>query len=128
MKIAFFLIPEKGQLNPYIGAAQVAAAGLAFHALPGSSDRPTHGAALVELIQDAERLAAWAGQLLLDGLNAQVEQLRNLYRKAAIDVVAVDPIYYAASLAGEPAGLPWAGVFRFRRRASATWFSHWGTI
>jgi len=110
MKIAFFLIPEKGQLNPYIGYAQVAAAGLAFHALPGSSDRPTHGAALVELIQDAERLAAWVGQLLLDGLDAQVEQLRSWYREAAIDLVVVDPLYYAASLAAEAAGLPWAAV------------------
>lgn len=88
MKVAFVLIPEKGHVNPYIGpaqalqerghsvviaapgdiAAQITAAGLPFHALPGSSDRPTHGAALVELIQDRERLSAWVGQLLLDGL------------------------------------------------------------
>jgi len=84
-------------------AGQIAAAGLAFPALPGSSDRPAHGAALVE-------------------------QLRNWYRRAAIDVVAFDPIYYAASLAREPAGLPWAGVLRFRRRATATWFARWGTL
>lgn len=130
MKIAFALIPEKGHVNPYIGpaqalrelghtvvmgapgdiAAQISAAGLPFHTLPGGSDRPTHGAALVELIQDADRLAAWVGQLLLGGLDEQVEQLRSWYRGAAVDVVVVDPLYYAASLAAEAAGLPWAAV------------------
>lgn len=130
MKVAFVLIPEKGHVNPYTGpaqalqerghsvviaapgdiAAQITAAGLPFHALPGSSDRPTHGAALVALIQDPERLAAWVGQLLLDGLDLQVQQLRSWYREAAIDLVVVDPLYYAASLAAEAAGLPWAAV------------------
>ena len=130
MKIAFVLIPEKGHVNPYIGpaqalrerghtvviaapgdiAAQCDTAGLPFHALPGSSDRPTQGAALVALIQDPDRLATWVGQLLLDGLDTQVQQLQHWYREAAIDLVVVDPLYYAASLAAEAAGLPWAAV------------------
>lgn len=128
MRIAFALIPEKGHVNPYIGpaqalqemghevvvgapgdiSAQCVAAGLAFAQLPGSSDRPTHGAELVALIQDRERLAAWIGQLLLDNLDGQTAELRAWYQ--GMDAVVVDPLYYAASLAAEAEGLPWAAV------------------
>jgi zeaxanthin glucosyltransferase len=128
MRVAFALIPEKGHVNPYVGPAQAlqemghevvvgapgdigaqcAAAGLPFAMLPGSSDRPTHGAELVALIQDRGRLAAWIGQLLLDNLEEQVVQLRAWYR--GMDAVVVDPLYYAASLAAEAEGLPWAAV------------------
>ncbi len=128
MRVAFALIPEKGHVNPYIGPAQAlqemghevvvgapgdisgqcAAAGLPFESLPGNTDRPTHGAELVALIQDRERLATWIGQLLLDNLDEQTAQLRAWYR--GMDAVVVDPLYYAASLAAEAEGLPWAAV------------------
>lgn len=128
MRVAFVLIPEKGHVNPYIGpaqalqelghtvevlapgdiAAQCEAAGLPFRPLPGSSERPTHGAALVELIQDRKRLAQWIGQLLLEGLGEQTAMLRAAYQ--GVDAVVVDPLYYAASLAAEAEGLPWAAA------------------
>jgi zeaxanthin glucosyltransferase len=128
MRVAFVLIPEKGHVNPYIGVAQALqemghpvvvrapgdisaqcrAAGLPFEPLPGSTERPTHGAELVELIQDRERLAQWVGQLLLDDLEAQTARLAQCL--GDIDVVVADPLYYAASLAAEARGLPWASV------------------
>lgn len=128
MRVAFVLIPEKGHVNPYIGpaqalqemghtvevlapgdlSAQCVAAGLSFRALPGSSDRPTHGAALVELIQDRERLAQWIGQLLLDNLEEQTARLAQCLEGA--DAVVADPLYYAASLAAEARGLPWVSM------------------
>jgi UDP:flavonoid glycosyltransferase YjiC (YdhE family) len=133
MNIAFLLIPEKGHLNPYIGPAQalierghtvtvlapgdiapqMAAAGLAFDPalIPAhAGERPTHGAALVELIQDEARLARWIEQLLLDGIDGQVETVRAALRRLAADIVVLDPLYYPAALAADAEGLPWASV------------------
>lgn len=128
MRVALVLIPEKGHVNPYIGVAQALqemghevvvyapgdigdqcrAAGLPFRLLPGSSERPTHGAELVALIQDQARLAQWIGELLLEGLEEQTARLRKVLGDA--DVVVADPLFYAASLAAEAVGLPWAAV------------------
>jgi zeaxanthin glucosyltransferase len=133
MNILFALIPEKGHVNPYIGPAQAlvarghsvfiaapgdigeqcAAAGLPFvpDLLPETpSERPTHGAALVALIQDPPRLAQWIEQLLLTGTESQVELVRRCVRRMASDVVVIDPLYYPAALASHAEGLPWAAV------------------
>lgn len=133
MNILFALIPEKGHVNPYIGPAQALAArghcvtvvapgdigeqchaaGLTFapDLLPDTPDgRPTHGAALVALIQDPARLAMWIEQLLLGEIAPQVERLRRCLRRHRIDVVVIDPLYYAAALAAHAEGLPWASV------------------
>jgi len=133
MNVVFALIPEKGHVNPYIGPAQalqarghrvtvvapgdiapqIEAAGLVFApdlipSTPGS--RPTHGAELVELIQDAPRLAVWIEQLLLTGIPEQVETLRQCYRRLAATAVVIDPLYYPAAIAAHVEGLPWASV------------------
>ncbi|HEU0124334.1 MAG TPA: glycosyltransferase [Bryobacteraceae bacterium] len=133
MNIVFVLIPEKGHVNPYIGPAQVlaarghavtvlapgdlraqlAAAGLAFAPdlipeTPGA--RPTHGAELVALIQDAERLAAWIEELLLSDIAAQVKAIRESLRRLRAEVVVIDPLYYAAAIAAHAEGTPWASV------------------
>ncbi len=133
MNIVFVLIPEKGHINPYIGPAQalaarghavtvlapgdispqLAAAGLAFDPAlipPQAGERPTHGAALVELIQDAPRLAAWIEQLLLTGIPEQVENVRAALRRLGAQVVVLDPLYYPAALAAHAEDLPWASV------------------
>jgi UDP:flavonoid glycosyltransferase YjiC (YdhE family) len=133
VKAAFALLPEKGHVNPYIGPAQalldaghevviaapgdisrqIAAAGLTFRAdlIAGAADnRVTRGAALVELIQDGERLHRWIEQLLLGGLPDAIEPVREWYRRERADVVVVDPLYYAAAIAAHLEGLPWASV------------------
>lgn len=133
MNIVFALIPEKGHINPYIGPAQVLAgrghavtvvapgdisaqlraAGLTFASdlvPPAADSRPTHGAALVELIQDAPRLAEWIEQLLLTGIPAQVDALTACLRRFRADAVVIDPLYYPAAIAAHLAGVPWASV------------------
>ena len=133
MNIVFALIPEKGHINPYIGPAQVlaqrghqvtvlapadisgqiGAAGLQFApdlipAMPPS--RPTHGAELVELIQDPPRLAQWIEELLLTAIPPQVETLRQALRRLAASAVVIDPLYYAAAIAAHAEAVPWASV------------------
>jgi UDP:flavonoid glycosyltransferase YjiC (YdhE family) len=133
MNILFALIPEKGHVNPYIGPAQAlaarghqvtvlapgdisvqcAAAGLSFApdlVPPTQGPRPTHGAELVSLIQDAPRLAAWIEQLLLTDIPPQVSQLRRAIARLHADIVVIDPLYYPAALAAHSEGLPWASV------------------
>ena len=133
MNIAFALIPEMGHINPYIGPAQalmdmghrvvVAApgpigaqmqrAGLEFcpDLIPDTPpERPTRGAELVALIQDGGRLEQWIEQLLLADLTDQVRRACAWYRKERIDVVVVDPLYYAGVIAAEQCRLPWASV------------------
>lgn len=133
MNIAFALIPEKGHINPYIGPAQalmdmghrvvVAApgpigpqmqrAGLEFCPDLISDtppERPTSGAELVALIQDAGRLEQWIEQLLLADLTDQVRRACAWYRKERIDIVVADPLYYAGVIAAEQCRLPWASV------------------
>ena len=133
MKVAFAIIPEKGHIHPYIGpaqaladaghevvvaapgdiSAQIARAGLVFRPdliRLGASDRVTCGAELVDLIQDGERLHRWIEQLLLGGLPDGVQPLRDWYRREAADVIVADPLYYAAAIAAQVEGLPWASV------------------
>ncbi len=133
MNILFAVIPEKGHVNPYIGPAQAlaarghqvtvvapgdissqcAAAGLSFATdlIPATQGpRPTHGAELVSLIQDAPRLAEWIAQLLLTDIPPQVAQLRLAIRRLRADIVVIDPLYYAAALAAHAEGRPWASV------------------
>ncbi len=133
MKAAFAIVPEMGHINPYIGpaqaleyaghevviaapgdiAAQIGRAGLAFrHDLirRGASVRVTRGAELVELIEDNERLHQWVEHLLLSDLQEEVESVRKWLRRERADVVVVDPLYYAAAIAAEVEGLPWASL------------------
>ncbi len=136
MKVAFAIIPERGHINPYIGPAQalmdaghsvlvgssgniwdqMTRAGLDFRTNlidPHASDadgRVTRGAALVELIQDAARLQEWIEQLLLAGLPTGIDRIREWYRLEGFDVVVVDPLYYAAAIAAQIEGIPWAAL------------------
>jgi len=133
MKIAFVLIPEKGHVNPYIGPAQaladlghevvvaapgdigeqMARAGLEFRGdliPPAAGDRVTRGHELVELIQDAGRLDGWIEQLLLEGLDQQIPLIRDWLERERAAVVVIDPLYYAAAIAAQQCGLPWASV------------------
>jgi len=133
MNLVFAVIPEKGHINPYIGPAQalaarghqvtviapgdisgqINAAGLFFapDLVPRETgSRPTHGAELVELIQDSSRLAAWIEQLLLTDIPPQVELLRDCYKRLAAHVVVIDPLYYPAAIAAHAENIPWASV------------------
>jgi len=47
---------------------------------------------------------------LLETVDDEVEGLRALLRAHGIDVLVVDPMYYAAIIAAQCEGIPWAGV------------------
>ncbi len=132
MRVLFCVIPEKGHLNPYIGPAQALlarGATVAFHAAadispqlrsagitdfvgdriapPGDSHR---GAAFAERVRDPEWLQQWIKTLLVDAAEAQVEPLRAVIRAWRPDVVAIDPMVYAASIAAEHERVPWVAI------------------
>lgn len=131
-RVLFCVIPEKGHLNPYIGPAQALqalGAEVVFHApadisaqlraagierfvgprtaSPGDTHR---GAAFAERIQDAGWLRQWIKSLLVDASYDAVEPLRALVRDLRPDVVAIDPMVYAAAIACELEGVPWAAI------------------
>ena len=92
---------------------QISRAGLTFHRdliPPSTGERVTRGPELVELIQDAERLDEWIGQLLLGGVGEQVEAIAGWLKREGADAVAIDPLYYAAAIAAHGCGLPWVSV------------------
>lgn len=130
-RVLFCVIPEKGHVNPYIGPAQALAASGAevlFHAAAdiseqlaaagllsfvGARERPkeTHrGEAFAERVRDGEWLRGWIEALLVDAAAADVEPMRELLRRTRPDVVAIDPMVYAAAIACELEGLPWAAI------------------
>jgi MGT family glycosyltransferase len=127
----FFLIPEKGHVNPYIGvaqalrdhghtvhvhagadiSAQLDAAGLAFVGPRGAPPvTPHRGAAFAEQVRDAAWLRDWIRALLVDACDAQIEPLRAVIREHAPDAVVLDPMLYAAAIACELDGVPWAAI------------------
>ena len=131
-RVLFCVIPEKGHLNPYIGpaqalqalgaevvfhapgdiSAQLAAAGLAHFvgprtAVPGDTHR---GAAFAERVRDAGWLRQWIKTLLVDAAADSIEPLRAVIRDVRPDVVAIDPMVYAAAIACELECVPWAAV------------------
>jgi len=128
----FCVIPEKGHLNPYIGPAQALQAlgvEVTFHAgadisaqlrvagierFVGPRMAPptdTHrGALFAERVRDAAWLRQWIKTFLVDAVDDSVEPLRALVRDTSPDVVAIDPMVYAAAIACELEGVPWAAV------------------
>jgi UDP:flavonoid glycosyltransferase YjiC (YdhE family) len=130
--VLFCVIPEKGHINPYIGpaqallaaghevtfyapgdiTAQLAAAGIDRFVGPrGTATESEHrGPAFAERIRDAAWLRGWIRSLLVDAADAQVEPLRALIRSVKPDVVAIDPLMYAAAIASELERVPWAAI------------------
>ncbi len=131
-RILFCVIPEKGHLHPYIGPAQalqdagvevvfhaaadisrqLAAAGL--HRFAGPPDAPAEtphrGAGFAERVRDPAWLRDWIKMLLVDLAADAVDPLRAVIRDVRPDAVAIDPMVYAAAIACELEGVPWAAV------------------
>ena len=131
-RVLFCVIPEKGHLNPYIGPAQALqalGAEVAFHAgadisaqlraagierfvgprvsPPGDTHR---GAAFAARVRDAAWLRQWIKTLLVDAAEDAIGPLRAVIRDIRPDVVAIDPMVYAAAIACELEGVPWAAI------------------
>jgi zeaxanthin glucosyltransferase len=131
-RILFCIIPEKGHINPYIGPAQhLQAAGheVAFYACndiseqldraglsfigsrgPGHAADLRRGAAFAAHVRDPAWLRQWIKTMLLDGVPPEVESLHELFRRWRPTLVAIDPMVYAAAIAAQLEGLPWAAL------------------
>jgi zeaxanthin glucosyltransferase len=130
--VLFFVIPEKGHVNPTIGPAQAlrdAGVDVTFHApgdisaqlasagLPrfvgpeGTPDAaPNRGSLFAERVRDAAWLRSWIKALLVDNAGRDVAPLREVIRRVRPDVVVVDPLVYASAIASELEGVPWVSM------------------
>lgn len=125
------MIPEKGHVNPYIGPMQALQAGGAdvyAHApaniapqlsaagitnFVGETVAPSglhRGSDFADSVRDPLWLRHWIKRLLVDEAEAAIEPLRGLIRSLRPDVVAIDPMIYAAAIAAEREGVPWAAI------------------
>lgn len=74
------------------------------------SDLVTAGPELAALVRDPERLAPWVRRLLVDDVPAQVPGVARALQAFRPDVVATDPMVYAAAIAADEAQVPWIGL------------------
>ena len=134
-RVLFATIPEKGHVNPLVGVAQhlerrghvrafAAAADLGEHlrraglaarsivldAPPLPEGFVTRGRAFADKIREPAWLRAWIKALLIDAVEGQLPAVAAAIRSERPDVVVTDPMLYAAVLAAEIEGVPWAGV------------------
>jgi zeaxanthin glucosyltransferase len=115
-RVLFCVIPEKGHLNPMIGPAEhlrAAGAEVAFHApgdLEGLPPERRRGEAFAAQVQDPAWLRQWIRALLVDAVADQVPALRRAIARFRPDVAAIDPMVYAAAIACELEGVPWAAI------------------
>ncbi len=131
--VLFAVLPERGHIHPFLGAAEALArrgahvsfwaprdvrailAPLGFsdvHAPPGAAPpAPEHrGAAFAELLADPARLRAWIRAMLVDSVEPTIAPLRAHLREARPDVVVIDPMAYAAAIGAHEEDLPWLGL------------------
>ncbi|WP_233238802.1 glycosyltransferase [Bordetella sp. LUAb4] len=132
-RILFCVVPEKGHLNPCIGPAQhlrAAGCAVAFYAPADISDQLdaaggfellgprtklerhdiSRGASFAANIQDADWLRHWIRVLLVEQAPALVNSIRAILREWRPDVVVIDPLLYASSIAAQLEGLPWVAL------------------
>jgi zeaxanthin glucosyltransferase len=132
-RVLFCTIPEKGHLHPMIGPAQRlrdAGADVAFYAPHDLSEAlaragldtflgprsralapdANRGARFAAQVADPAWLRAWIRALLVDAAPAEVEPVRAVIRAWRPDVVALDPMVYAAVIAASLEGVPWAAL------------------
>jgi len=132
-RILFCVVPEKGHLNPCIGPAQhLQAAGfeVAFYApadirgqlhaagaftqigprAPQERHDLSRGASFAANIRNTAWLRQWIQTLLVDEAHKLVDGIRQTLRQWRPAVVVIDPLLYAAAIAAELQGLPWAAL------------------
>ncbi|MBI5515620.1 MAG: glycosyltransferase [Deltaproteobacteria bacterium] len=76
----------------------------------GPAPEGNRGALFAERVRDPVWLRTWIRGLLVDAPEAEVEPLRAVLRAFRPSVVALDPLRYAAVLAAEREGVPWAAL------------------
>lgn len=132
-RILFCVLPEKGHINPYVGPAQalVERGHAVWFIAPGdisvqlhrsglhfdpalvpssSSSQPMRGAELVRLVKDREAMRSWISSLLLNVTDEQVREYAHYYRDHDVDLIVVDPLFYAAVIAAEVMKKKWVSM------------------
>jgi len=131
--VLFAVLPERGHIHPFLGAAQaivdrdarvsfwaprdvgplLSPLGFTDASAPLGAGAPAaehRGEAFAELIADRERLRAWIRTMLVDTVEPAIEPLRAHLRASRPDVVVIDPMFYAAAIAAHEERIPWLGL------------------
>lgn len=124
-RVLFVTAPERGHYHVLLGPARVlvdAGHEVAFWA-PGAlplphrcysagvpADARNRGPALAVTLAEPHLRRAWIRALLLDGVEADLAHVRAAVVDFRPDVIACDPMVYAAPLAAHEAGLPWVAL------------------
>lgn len=132
-RVLFSVIPEKGHINPAIGVAQhlvqrgfdvaftsprdiseqLRAAGLPRF-LPQTpielADAPARGEAFAQRVRDKAWLRAWIKRLLIDQAETALDDIEQVMRDYAPDIVVTDPMSYASAMAAERIARPWVSL------------------
>ncbi|MES2824107.1 MAG: glycosyltransferase [Pseudomonadota bacterium] len=132
-KILFIVIPENGHINPYIGVAkhlqekgfnvgfysmhdistQLLAADLncfvgEFIAPPQYSKN--HGKQFAANVKDAQWLRSWIKELLIDGAEGGIANIKKVLDSFNPDLVITDPMIYSAAIAATLKKVKWVAI------------------
>lgn len=133
LSVLFVVLPERGHIHPFLGAAEeLRARGVRVswyaprdvapilgplgwddvHAPDGAGPPAAEhrGAAFAELLDDAARLRAWIRAMLVDAAEPAIAPLRAHLARARPDVVVIDPMAYFGAIAAHEEGVPWVGL------------------
>lgn len=132
-EVLFVVLPERGHIHPFLGAAEAlrergarvtfysprdvrsVLGPLGWHdvAMPHGAGAPAaehRGAAFAELLADAASLRSWIRAMLVDAAEASIAPLRDYLKRARPDVVVIDPMAYFAAIAAHEEEVPWLGL------------------
>lgn len=132
-KVLFAVLPERGHIHPFLGAAEALrerGAAVSFYAPrdvrgileplgwrdihhPEGAGPPAaehRGEAFAALLADPLRLRAWIETMLVTAAEPSIAPLRALLQKHRPDVVVIDPMAYFAAIAAQEERLPWLGL------------------
>jgi zeaxanthin glucosyltransferase len=131
--VLFVVLPERGHIHPFLGAAEalrqrgarvsfyaprdvraiLSPLGFADVAAPEGAPAPAaehRGEPFAALLADPPRLRAWIRTMLVDSVEPSIAPLRAHLRHARPDVVVIDPMAYFGAIAAHEEGLPWLGL------------------
>lgn len=131
--VLFVVLPERGHIHPFLGAAEALAARgarVSFYAprdvrailaplgwgevyAPAGARPPApehRGEGFAELVADPLRLRAWIRAMLVDAAEAEIAPLRAHLRRARPSALVIDPMAYFAAIGAEEEAIPWLGL------------------
>jgi MGT family glycosyltransferase len=131
--VLLVVLPERGHIHPFLGAAEALrarGARVSFYAprdvgpvlrplgwddlhAPEGAGAPSaehRGEAFAKLLGDRAALRSWIRVMLVDGAEPSIAPLRAWLVRHRPDVVVIDPMAYFAAIAAHEEDLPWLGL------------------